>query len=34
MNGLEQRRLACISDLNNNQARLYLVEASTLPSRK
>lgn len=34
MNGLEQRRLACISDLNNKQARLYLDEATSLPSRK
>ncbi|XYJ12058.1 lysozyme inhibitor LprI family protein [Telluria sp. B2] len=34
MNGLEQRRLACVSDLNNKQARLYLDEVSSLPSRK
>ncbi|MEW6369724.1 MAG: lysozyme inhibitor LprI family protein [Pseudomonadota bacterium] len=34
LNGLEQRRLACISDLNNKQARLYLDEAFSLPSRK
>jgi len=34
MNGLEQRRLTCISDLNNKQAELYVDKASTLPSRK
>lgn len=33
MSGLEQRRLACISDLNNKQARLYLDDASSLPLR-
>lgn len=34
LNGLEQRRLSCISELNNKQAAMYMDEVSSLPARK